>query len=126
MENPKATIDTILEDETGIGELKVQKLTMSRYALLELVSSPFVNSEQKFTIANLIPTFYIMTQEKERLRGFNSRNIDELVDRSMEWADELRPDITSGMIDAIAVEMGLLKTVTPEAEEDKSKKAEAR
>lgn len=114
MADPKIAIDTVLETEKNItDEIKIEKLTLGRYALLDLVDSPFINNKIEFTAINLLPTFFIMTQPKEVIKNYNSKNIEELIAKSIEWADDFSPDIISKMIDAVAEKFGLVKKVSP-------------
>lgn len=126
-DNPKTAIDTILtSSENQIGKLTAYPLTVGRYALLELVESPFVKTDVKFTVANLIPTFYIMTSAKDQLKGYTSKNVDRLVAVAMDWANDLDPESTKDLIDDIAGKFGLVKKISPNvADEDASKKEQA-
>lgn len=87
-ENPKSAIDAILEDDKELKSgLRIFPITLGRYALLELVKSPLIDRETKFSTITLIPTFYIMTREVSELKGYNSRNIEQLESDAMEWAE---------------------------------------
>ena len=80
MENPKIAIEAIVDGEKKIGDdLKVYPISIGRYALLELVESPFVAKDKDFTLYNLVPTFYIMCNPKENLKGYTRKNIEALV-----------------------------------------------
>ena len=124
MTNPKTAIDTILNTETEICEgIKVFPVTLARYALLELVESPFVTPDTKFTINNLVPSFYIMCVPIEMLKGINSKNLDVLNQRALEWAETLPNTVIDKLIPEIMEALGLIKKVSPNTGSDDSKKA---
>ena len=89
MTNPRTAVDTILDSEKTINGTTVYPMTLARYALLELIESPFVTPNVKFTISNLVPSFFVCCAPIERLKGINSKNIDKLNDRALEWAETL-------------------------------------
>ena len=118
MENPKIAIEAIVDGEKRIGDdLKVYPISIGRYALLELVESPFVAKDKDFTLYNLVPTFYIMCSPKENLKGYTRKNIESLVEKSLEWAEDFDTSIVSKLIDDVAESLGLLKKVQPQAAE---------
>lgn len=118
MENPKLAIESIIDGEKKIGDITVYPITIGRYALLELVESPFVVKDREFTIYNLVPSFYIMCQPKEKLRGYTRKNIDQLVDSALEWSEEMDTSLVSMLIDEIAYSLGLLKKIQPQSPEN--------
>ena len=70
MDDPVNAIDTLLENDN-----LTKPLTIARFALLELVDSPFISTGKEFTVMNIIPSAYIMTHDVKELKGFNSHNI---------------------------------------------------
>ena len=123
MTNPKTAIDTILNTETEICEdIKVFPVTLARYALLELVESPFVTPDTKFSISNLVPSFYIMCVPIEMLKGINSKNLDKLNEQALSWAETLPSKVIDKLIPAIMEELGLIKKVSPNAGDDEQGK----
>lgn len=123
-ENPTSAIDAILEEDKEIGNngLRIYPLTLGRYALLELVKSPLINKETEFSTLTLIPTFYIMTREVSELKGFNSRNIEELEQKSMEWAETQTIENSNELLDELVQKFNLVQRVKPDVEEDTKKK----
>ena len=89
MTNPKTAVDAILDSESKIDGITIYPMTLARYALLELVESPFVTPNVKFTISNLVPSFFICCSPIDQLKGINSKNLDKLNDRALEWAETL-------------------------------------
>ena len=123
MTNPKTAVDTILDSEKTINGTTVYPMTLARYALLELVESPFVTPNVKFTINNLVPSFFICCSPIDQLKGINSKNLDKLNDRALEWAETLPQSAIDQLIPAIMESLGLIKKLTPQNGEDQSKKA---
>jgi hypothetical protein len=95
---------------------------LGRYALLELVKSPLINKETEFSTLTLIPTFYIMTREVSELKGFNSRNIEELEQKSMEWAETQTIENSNELLEELVQKFNLVQRVKPDVEEDTKKK----
>ena len=125
MTNPRTAVDTILDSEKTINGTTVYPMTLARYALLELVESPFVTPNVKFTINNLVPSFFICCSPIDKLKGINSKNLDKLNDRALEWAETLPQSAIDELIPAIMESLGLIKKLTPQNGEDQSKKAAA-
>lgn len=86
--NPKQAVDAILESDFQADGLTVHPLTLGRYALLELLESPFVFMDKKFTLAEVIPSAYVMTQPISEIAGYDSTSISELRKKALVWADE--------------------------------------
>ena len=125
MTNPKIAVDAILDSEKTINGVTIYPMTLARYALLELVESPFVTPNVKFTISNLVPSFFICCSPIDKLKGINSKNIDKLNDLALEWAETLPQTAIDKLIPAIMESLGLINKIAPNSGEDKSKKVEA-
>ena len=123
MTNPKTAVDSILDSENKIDGITIYPMTLARYALLELVESPFVTPNVKFSINNLVPSFFICCSPIDQLKGINSKNLDELNARALEWAETLPQTAIDKLIPAIMESLGLIKKLTPQNGEDQSKKA---
>lgn len=123
MTNPETAINTILATEKTIDDVTIHPITLARYALLELVESPFVTPDTKFTINNLVPSFFICCAKSDELKGINSKNLDVLNQRAMEWAETLPNTVIDKLIPEIMEALGLIKKVSPNAGSDDSKKA---
>lgn len=115
MNDPKIAIDAVLETEKQIAKFTVYPLTLARYALLELVESPFLTQGKEFTPITLLDTFYIMTADKSALRKYNSKNIDELHAEAMDFGEDLEPSVFAKLIDEVAAKFGLLNKVAPQS-----------
>ena len=127
MNDPKAAINSILDDETTINSTTVYPITLARYALLELVDSPFIGSGKDMSISNILPSLYIMTHENSQIKGITSRNIDKLYDKATEWADGMGIDEIPAIIKEVIDKVNELMKVAPTSgqdDDDKSKKKE--
>ena len=127
MNDPKAAINSILDDETTINHTTVYPITLARYALLELVDSPFIGSGKDMSISNILPSLYIMTHDKSELKGITSRNIDKLYEKATEWADDMGIDEIPEIIKEVIEKVNELMKTSPTSgqdDDDKSKKKE--
>lgn len=116
MNDPKIAIEAVLESEKQISDkITVHPLTLARYALLELVESPFLTPNKEFTPLNLLDTFYIMAAEKSELRKYHIKNIDELHAEAMDFGEELEPAVFAKLIDEVAAKFGLLNKIAPQS-----------
>ena len=122
MTNPETAINTILATEKTIEDVTIHPITLARYALLELVESPFVTPDSKFSISNLLPSFYIMCVPIEMLKGINSKNLDVLNQRALEWAETLPNTVIDKLIPEIMEALGLIKKVSPNTGDDEQGK----
>lgn len=124
MNDPQSAINAILDDETTTNGIKVYPITLARYALLELVESPFINPNQDMNIAKLLPSLYIMTHDKSELKGITSRNIDSIYEKATEWGDEMGMDSVPELVKQIIDKVSELMKVTPTSgsDDDSSKK----
>lgn len=125
MDNPKLAVDALLDNDTEVGGVTVRKITAGRYALLELISSPFVDFSQKFTVANLIPSLFICERPAEDLRKYNSRNIEKLEEDALAWAETVDLDKIGPAVDLILDQFKAIMKISPGtgSTEDGKKKA---
>lgn len=122
MTNPETAINTILATEKTIDDVTIHPITLARYALLELIESPFVTPGKKFTINNLVPSFFICCAKSEDLKGINSKNLDVLNQRAMEWAETLPNTVIDKLIPEIMEALGIIKKVSPNTGDDEQGK----
>ena len=124
--NPKAAIDALLESTVRVGSLEVHPLTVARYALLDLIDSPFIDFSKRLDISNAIPSVYVMALPSRELAKYDSSTIDQLKQDAFEWAeDALTGDSIVQVLDRIAKKLLDLKRIAPEVVEDSKKKVEA-
>jgi hypothetical protein len=86
MSEPKLELDSILDSNSVQRPFKA--LTIARYALLDLVESPFLG-KAKFSVMTVIPSWYVMTAEISDLKKYNSKNVDKLMEAAVEAADTI-------------------------------------
>lgn len=111
--NPVQAVDAILESEFEADGLTVHPLTLGRYALLELLGSPFIDPSKKFTLAEVIPSAYVMTQPFSEIAGFDSTSVAELRKRALVWADEGDFKHFGKVIEAVLKRIQLANEVAP-------------
>lgn len=125
MNDPQSAINAILDDETTDNGIKVYPITLARYALLELVESPFITAGTDMSISKMLPSLYIMTHGKDDLKGITSRNIDVIYEKATEWADEMGMDEIPEIVKQVIDKIQELMKVTPTSgadDDDSSKK----
>ena len=122
MTNPETALNTILATEKTIEDVTIHPITLARYALLELIESPFVTQGKKFTINNLVPSFFICCAKSEDLKGINSKNLDVLNQRAMEWAETLPNTVIDKLIPEIMEALGIINKVSPNTGDDEQGK----
>ena len=122
MTNPETAINTILATEKTIEDVTIHPITLARYALLELIESPFVTPGKKFTINNLVPSFFICCAKSDDLKGINSKNLDKLNEQALAWAETLPNTVIDKLIPEIMEALGLIKKVSPNTGDDEQGK----
>lgn len=123
MNDPKVAVDTILDSDFEIDGLKIYPITLGRYALLELLQSPFLYSDVKFSVSNVLPSLYVMANDIKTLSKFNSGNIENLKSESMIWSEEKELKNIDCIIDSIIKRFRQLNEVSPQTSDDDKKKA---
>lgn len=117
MDNPKATIEALLESEKDVSGLTIYPITIARYGLLEAINSPFVTKGEKFSILNLVPSLYIMSSTIDTLKRYNIRNVDQLVEDANVWSEQLVPEQIEKAVEEIEAKIKTMFTVAPEVSE---------
>lgn len=112
-QNPTTAIDAILETDRRVGSLTVRPLTLARMALLELVHSPFVDTEQKFTYANMVPSAFVVCAPSSELKGYTSKNIEQMVEKSYEWADGIEPVQLTKVVETVLGDLAEIYRISP-------------
>ena len=122
--NPKTAIDAILDSgkkQSGIlGNM--YPLTIARYALLDLVDSPFVK-KGKVEFDNLLVSLYIMCQEAKELSKYNSHNIEKIKEDAFTWSENISPDELSGLVSRLVENLNQMVLLMPENVQNPKKKA---
>ena len=118
MTDPIKAIDAALSPAKDVEEIKVYPITLARYALLELVKSPFVTASKDFTTIAMIPTIYVCCADTAQLRKYNSSNIDELKQDAIAFADNIDPKKLGTLIKELDSRVRQLLDVAPQIPED--------
>ena len=118
MTDPIKAIDAALSPAKDVEEIKVYPITLARYALLELVKSPFVTASKDFTTIAMIPTIYVCCADTAQLRKYNSSNIDELKQDAIAFADSIDPKKLGSLIKELDSRVRQLLDVAPQIPED--------
>lgn len=122
--NPKIVVDSILNSngEDINSEIKVYPMTIRRYALFEKLNSPFINSDVKFDVSNIIPSVYVMCSTKEKLKEYSSNDIEKLISDAFDWSEDLSMNDIPKMITSVTKQMEELNKASPDATDNNSKK----
>ena len=100
--------------KTDTNKIDIYPVTITRYAFLEMIDSPFLNPEVKFGISTVIPTAYVFCSTSENLRKYTSKDIDKLISDAYAWADEkLTLDDTPELLKNITDQMMKLNKASP-------------
>ena len=118
MTDPIKAIDATLSPAKDVEDIKVYPITLARYALLELVKSPFVTASKDFTTIAMIPTIYVCCADTAQLRKYNSSNIDELKQDAIAFADNIDPKKLGSLIKELDSRVRQLLDVAPQIPED--------
>ena len=122
MNDPKVAVDAILENEFEIDGLKIYPITLGRYAILEILKSPFIYSDIQFQVSTMLPSIFVMTQDIKELSKYNSDNINELKQKSMIWAEEKDIKNVDKITEAVIKRMKQLNEVSPQSSDEDKKK----
>lgn len=115
MNEPKLELDAILE-----GKKSFQKLTIIRYALLDVVDSPFLN-KGSFDMLSIIPSWYVMTADIKELSQYSTDSKDKIREAAYQKADEMEDfsEITKFTKDFVEYIQSLSK-IAPDSSGDAS------
>ena len=115
--DPKIVVENVIDSngtKTDTNKIDIYPVTITRYAFLEMIDSPFLNPEVKFGISTVIPTAYVFCSTSENLRKYTSKDIDKLISDAYAWADEkLTLDDTPELIKNITDQMMALNKASP-------------
>lgn len=113
--DPEKSIDAILDNDSTVDGFKVHKLSLGRYAILELLESPFINTEKEFSVLTVLPTIYAMTLPIEEISKYNKSNISELIAKSFVWSEENDIRSLDKFINVILEKFGIVNNAAPTA-----------
>lgn len=63
--NPQVVLDAIIDAPGCIGDVTINDVTILRYAYLEKLHSPFIDTTQEFNVENIIPSVYVLAIDKK-------------------------------------------------------------
>lgn len=115
--NPKIVVESITDDvDAAISKsINVYPVTISKYAWLELIDSPFIDTEIQFGVNNIVPTAYVMCSTPAQLKKYTSRDVEQLKQDAGDWADaNLKLEDIPDLIKAIVGQMQKLNKAAPE------------
>lgn len=126
-QDPKLAITALTEpnDKQIAPGVTVKKMTLTRYAWLELLDSPFVNPDKKFTLAEVIPSVYVCCLENTELLDLDPANLKEIKKEAFAWADRELIGIESVGKAVKVITDGLVAINSAAPNASASKKAEA-
>lgn len=114
-DNPKL----VIEEATGSRKkapIALHDLTISRYAWLEKLGSPFISPGEKFTVANVVPSVWVMAASKQDLKAKAAEDVESLKLWCLEWADEhVGMEDLPGLIDAVSAKIMSLSKAAPKS-----------
>ena len=114
-DNPKL----VIEEATGSSKkapIALHDLTISRYAWLEKLGSPFISPGEKFTVANVVPSVWVMAASRQELKAKASEDVESLKFWCLEWADEqVGMEDLPGLIDAVSAKITALGKAAPKS-----------
>ena len=89
-ENPQIVLDAATgQHQSTIGlPVDLNPVTISRYAWLEKIGSPFLTRGTEFKVSTVVPTIWVLAASKQELKEASKISVDDLKERSLEWADE--------------------------------------
>lgn len=122
MNDPKTAIDAALQTENEIEGITVYPVTLARYALLELLESPFVTAGKDMKVSELIPSLFVICSSRDVLKKYNSKNIDLLMEAASVWADYIDTAKLGIIMNAVVQKINDMMAVAPQAPSDESAK----
>lgn len=99
--DPKIVVDAILAEGNPDEQIKVYPVTIRRYALLEKLDSPFVNSDKEFNVDSIVPSVFVMTRDVAELKKFCNASSDTIRDAAFTWSEDLPLEDIPKMVSAV-------------------------
>lgn len=123
MSNPKIALDALLA--TSGKMISLYPLNVARYALIELLDSPFLGKSE-FNFLNVLPTWYVMTTDIKELKRYNSKNIDELKSAALIASESVNLEDITEFVKIFSESLMELHKMTPEGTEDANKETKGK
>lgn len=114
--NPEIVLDALTQGPKEFAKFKLNPLTIFRYAFLEKIKSPFVDSSKEFSVENVAPTVFVLASDRADLRKY-SGDPEALKLDALEWADDhLSIDEVPDVIKAVVAQFAALNKAAPSAQ----------
>lgn len=112
-ENPQIVLDAATHTQPKL-PIPLHDLTVSRYAWLEKLDSPFIQKDKEFTVSNVVPTIWVLASSKDELRQAATKDLGNVKLDALDWADEkIGVDQLPAMIEAVAAKLLVLSKAAP-------------
>ena len=85
--NPEIVLDALTESPKKFSKFELKPLTISKYAWLERLHSPFIDSSIEFSVDTVVPTLFVLASDRGTLKKVG-RDIEDVKEAAFEWADE--------------------------------------
>lgn len=125
MNDPRTVLDAVVEAEsTNVGGINCKKITIGRYAWLEMIGSPFIDIEKKFNVSNLVASLYICQLDTDELKKYSKKDVQKIEDDAMAWAETVDLDKIGPAVDFILDQFKTIMKIAPgtgSAEDGKKK-----
>lgn len=113
--NPQTVLDAIIDAPETFGSVTINDITILRYAYLEKLHSPFVDTSVEFSVENVVPSIFVLAKDKKELRKY-SNDIETLKLDALEWADEeLNIDDLPQIISTVVTKFTAMNKAAPTA-----------
>lgn len=122
--NPQAVLDAVIESPKTFGNVTIGEITILKYAYLEKVKSPLLDTSVDFSMENVVPSIFILASDGKTLRKYGT-DVEALKLDSLEWADEnLRLEDVPEVIKAMVSRLTEINKAAPNGtvEDDPKKK----
>lgn len=126
MADPKIVVDAILAEGNAGQEktVKVFPVTIRRYALLEKLSSPFIDGKVEFSVNSIVPSAFVMTRPTDQLKKYCTASADKIQSDAFDWAETLDLDDVPKMTKAIVDQFLDINKASPDAPAAAEKKSQ--
>lgn len=87
--NPNLVTESVIDSQSDSKQdnIAIYPVSIFRYAWMERLDSPFINTEVQFSVDTIVPTAYVFTHTPEELRKYTSKDVELLKNDAFTWAD---------------------------------------
>lgn len=121
MSNPEIVVDSIIDSEgtKTDNNVNIYPCTIRRYALLEKLTSPFIDPKVKFDVNSIIPSAYVFAVDNSKLKQYTTKDIDSLINDAFDWAETLSISDIPEMIKVITKQICDINKAAPSTTNNK-------